>query len=305
MNIVILGGTGFLGKHVLRMLGERGHAVTSLSRREDCNIMAFDRFRDRLRDLQPEAILNCAAHVGSVHYAIEYAADMLHDNTQILLNLYRAVREVCPKTKIVNPISNCSYPGDALKHCESEWFDGPIHDSVVAYGTPRRLIHTLAHCYKNQYGIRSVNWLIANAYGPGDYTDPNKVHALNGLIIRMMKGQRAGDRTFEIWGSGKPIREWVYIEDAARILVHSLDIDEQIYPLNLAQNKGWSVTEIAELAAKALDYPVTFTWNTKFADGAPVKVLDDRAFRERYSDFQFTPIDDGIRRSVDYYRTVL
>src|SRR5439155_956408 len=83
----------------------------------------------------------------------------------------------------------------------------------------------------------------------GDSTDPNKVHALNGIIIRLIQAQLLGNRKFEIWGTGKPVREWVYIADVARILVDSIAMEEQVYPLNLAQNKAYSIAEIAEFEA--------------------------------------------------------
>ena len=230
---------------------------------------------------------------------------MIDDNMRIVLNIYKGVKEVCPKAKIINPISNCSYPGDANTHYEPDWQNGPVHDSVLAYASVRRMIYAVSESYRKQYGIKTVNWLIANSYGPGDYTDPNKVHALNGIIIRLMKASKAGDKTFEIWGSGKPLREWVYIEDAARILVESIKIKEQVYPLNLAQNKAYSIAEIAEIAAKALEYDVTFTFNTKMADGAPFKILDDRQFRKKYPKFSFTPLEKGIKNTIKYYKTAL
>jgi GDP-L-fucose synthase len=176
---------------------------------------------------------------------------------------------------------------------------------VLAYATPRRLFHAFAESYRKQHGLRTVNWLIANSYGPGDYTDPNKVHALNGIILRLIKAQRAGERTFEIWGSGKPLREWSYIEDDARILIESLAIEEQTYPVNFAQNKAYSIAEIGEIAAKALGYDVRFAFNTKMADGAPIKILDDRIFRSKHPDFHFTPLEEGIQNTIAYYKTVL
>jgi GDP-L-fucose synthase len=304
-KIVVLGGKGFLGKHVVRLLAQSSHTVRTLSRSDGCDITRLDQITAALREAQPDAIINCAAHVGSLHYVTTYAADVIHDNTLMIANTYRAVQQACPRARLINPISNCSYPGAANTHYEPDWQNGPVHDSVLAYATPRRLFHAFAESYRKQHGLKSVNWLIANSYGPGDYTDPNKVHALNGIIIRLIKAQRAGERTFEIWGSGKPLREWSYIEDDARILVDSLAIEEQTYPVNFAQNKAYSIAEIAEIAAKALGYGVEFVFNTKMADGAPIKILDDRIFRGKYPAFRFTPLDTGIRNTIEYYQEVL
>ena len=304
-RIVVLGGSGFLGKHVMHLLRERGYSAVSLSRRDGCDLMDLHGLTDRLGKARPAAIINCAAHVGSVHYVIKHPAQLIHDNTQLILNIYAAALEACPQTKIINPISNCSYPGHADRYCEPEWQNGPIHDSVLPYGMTRRMIYALGECYRKQYGSQSVNWIIPNAYGPGDSTDPNKVHALNGIIIRLIQAQLLGNRKFEIWGTGKPVREWVYIADVARILVDSIAMEEQVYPLNLAQNKAYSIAEIAEIAARALDYEVEFVFNTNYADGAPIKIMDDRRFRERHPSFRFTPLEEGVRNTLDYYRSVL
>jgi GDP-L-fucose synthase len=304
-KVLILGGTGFLGKQVSKQLSETTHKVVSVSRKEGIDLTNLSDFADKLTDFKPDVIINCAAHVGSVHYAIQYAGDMIYDNMQIELNLYKAVQSSSPKAKIINPISNCTYPGDANIHNEPDWEKGPVHDSVLPYASSRRMVYALAESFRKQYKIKSVNWLIANAYGPGDYSDPNKVHALNGIIIRLLKSKKEGNKTFEIWGSGTPTREWVYIEDVAKMLCYSVDnIEEQVYPLNLAQNKAYSILEIAKIAAKALDYNVDFVFNTKYADGAPFKILDNKLFRGKYPSFSFTPLNEGIKDTIDYYKGI-
>ena len=305
-KVLVLGGTGFLGKHVMQLLlNDASIVATSLSRHEETDIRDAAHFEARLAEIMPDAIINCAAHVGSLHYVTTYAADVIRDNTLLLANMYEGVRKICPKALIINPLSNCSYPGAANTHYEPEWQDGPVHASVLAYGSVKRLTYAFAESYKKQYDIASVNWLVANAYGPGDYTDPNKVHALNGIIIRLLQAKRAGDSTFEIWGTGSPLREWVYIEDVAHMMVHSLTIPEQVYPVNLAQNKAYSIKEIAEMAAHALNYIPTFTFNTEKPDGAPIKILDDRTFRAAYPDVAFTPLAEGIQKTVAYYEEIL
>lgn len=305
IKVVVLGGEGFLGSHVMELLRARGFNPISLSRRNGVDGRNFESLYEALKKHDPDAIINCAAHVGSVHYAMQFSADMIHDNILLITNLYRSVLHACPNAKIINPISNCSYPGDANTHYEPDWEKGAVHESVLAFASTRRLIYALAHSYARQYKIHSVNWLIANAYGPGDYSDPNKVHALNGIIIRLLKAQKNKDKTFEIWGSGKPTREWVYIGDAAKILIESLTMRDQIYPLNLAQNKAYSITEISQIIAKALNFDVKFIHNTKFPDGAPFKILDDREFRKKFPDFKFTPLEAGIKKAIKYYLEIL
>jgi GDP-L-fucose synthase len=304
-NVAVAGGTGFLGRHVVRLARQAGHQVTSLSRREGCDITDLNSFEARLHDLKPESLINCAAHVGGIHYFSRRAADVVHDNMQMLLNIYRGVQRASPGASVINPISNCSYPADAKVLEETGWLEGRMHQSVLPFGGPRRMIYALAECYRAQGNLRSINWLVPNAYGPGDHNDPQKVHALNGIILRLIAAQRAGAQTFEIWGTGKPVREWCYVEDAARVLVDSIGADEQVYPINIAQNKGHSIAEIARTAAEALGFDVELVFNPKYPDGVSIKVMDDKQFRARFPSFEFTPLDVGIRRTIDYYRSIL
>jgi GDP-L-fucose synthase len=305
LRVLLLGGTGFLGSHAARRLQDHGYDVVSASRRTGVDLLDSDAFAARVAEVAPDAIVNCAAHVGSVHYAIANAATMIYENTQLLVNMYEAVRASAPGAVVVNPLSNCSYPGDADVHYEPDWERGAVHDSVLAYGSVKRLAYAFAESYRKQHGIRSVNWLVANAYGPGDHLDPNKVHALNGIVIRLIEAKRAGAETFEIWGSGRPLREWVYVDDVARLLAESVLFDEQTYPMNIAQHKAYSISEIAQIAADALDYGVELTYDTSKPDGAPVKILDDRAFRAAYPGFEFTTLAEGIAATVDYYERAL
>ena len=306
MKVLVLGGTGFVGYTLVRLLEVTDYKVTALSRRNGLNLVDYAQTRRAFADIQPDAIVNCAAHVGSLHYVTTNAADVVNDNVQMALNIYRAVKEACPAARIINPLSNCSYPGDAETHYEPDWWKGDVHDSVYAYGNSKRMIYVLSYCYKIQYNIRTVNFLIPNTFGPGDYTDPDKTHALNGMMIRMMTAQRGGDHEFEIWGTGKPIREWGYIKDVVYFLKAGLTVEEDLtYPVNIAQNKGYSIAESANLIAKAIKFKGKLVFNTKYADGAPFKILEDTKFRKVFPEYKFYDHKDGIEETVEYYEKVL
>jgi GDP-L-fucose synthase len=303
---LVLGGHGFVGQHLVTGLQSAGVETHVHSRKTGVDARHFDALVDMIRQVSPDVVFNMAAHVGSLHHVSTFAADVVHDNALIALNLYRAVQVAAPGATIVNPLSNCSYPGDATIQRESEWWDGPVHDSVWSYGNAKKFIYVLSRCYAKQYGIRSANFLVPNAFGPGDYTDPNKTHALNGLIIRMLEAQRREDQEFIIWGSGAPIREWGYVKDVAAVLVQSLSLSiDLLEPLNIAQGCGYSIRESAEIVQSAVGFEGRFVFDTSKQDGAPRKVLDDGRFRRVFADFQFTDHAHGVAETVDYYRSVL
>lgn len=306
MKIIILGGYGFVGKNLVNTLNKTEQKIYPISRREGLYLTDYYSTKKYFIEIKPDAIVNCAAHVGSLHYVTTYSADVVHDNVQMALNIYRAAKEICPNVRIINPLSNCSYPGDANIHYEPDWWKGEVHDSVFSYGNSKKMIYVISKCYNKQYGIKSVNFLFPNTFGPGDYTDPNKTHALNGMIIRMIKAQRNMDKEFEIWGSGKPIREWGYIKDVVNILIEGLTIqNDLIYPVNMAQNKGYSIKESSELIAEAIGFEGKLVYNTKYQDGAPFKILDDKFFRSIFPDYEFFDHKKGIQETVKYYQDIL
>lgn len=306
MKILVLGGNGFIGGHALALLAQTSHKVVSLSREDRFDLLNLPAVEERLRKENPDAIINCAAHVGSLHYVSQYAADVFQENARMAIHLYIAVQQVCPKAKIVNPISNCSYPGAASIQREKKYWDGAVHQSVWSFGNSRRMEVVLSQCFAQQYGIRSVNFFAPNAYGPRDHTDPNRTHALNGMVIRMVKAKRNGDPEFEIWGSGKPKREWIYAKDLATMLVYAAEnIENQIDPINIAQNKAYSIRETAEMIKEAMGYKGKLVFNTKYQDGDPIKKLDDKLFRRKYPDFSFTDIKKGIQNTINYYQNIL
>jgi len=306
MKIVVLGGFGFIGKAVVEQYKSDGFETISLSRRNGLDLLDFASSKRRIREVKPDVIVNCAANVGSLHYVTDFAADVVDDNAQMILNMYRLIKEVCPHVTIINPIANCSYPGNVDLYIERNFWDGPVHESVWSYGNSRRFLVVVSECYAMQYGIKSLNFLIPNAYGPGDSLDPYKTHALNGLIIRMLKAKRSNKSEFEIWGTGKPIREWIYVRDIAKLFRYSIEkLDIQINPINFGQNIGYSIKEIANIIKKIIGYKGAIIFNTKYNDGALKKVMDDTLFRKKFGAFDFTDIKKGIAETVDYYENIL
>lgn len=306
MKILVLGGHGFVGKSVIEELKDRDYNVIALSRRNGFDLLDYENTKARLKEVSPNVIVNCAAHVGSLHYVTNYAADVVDDNLQMFLNLYRMIKEIDCEIKVVNPISNCSYPGDSNVQVESEWWNGPVHKSVWSFANAKRMWVVISECYAMQYNIKTINFLVPNAYGPGDYVDPNKTHALNGMIIRMLQAKKNKQPKFEIWGTGKPKREWIYVKDFAKMLVNAINLeDNQIKPINIAQNKAYSIEETAEMIRQQINYNGKLVYNTSYQDGDPIKILDDKLFRKKFPNFVFTNIDEGIMQTIKYYKKIL
>jgi GDP-L-fucose synthase len=306
-KIMIFGGFGFLGKNLNETFKNSTFTIVNESRRSGCDLHDLDVLVATIKKINPDVIINAAADVGSITYVSTYAADVINNNSQMYLNLYKAIVEVNPDISVINPISNCSYPGIIDLQSESDWWNGPIHDSVESYGYPKKLGFITSKCYERQYGIKTTNVIIPNAYGPLDYTDPQKTHAMNGIIMRMLTAKKAGATKFDVWGSGKPIREWVYMLDVAKIFKYIVENPELALPnpINIGQNFGISINDTVSTIKSLLDYDVEIVHDLSKQDGAPIKVLDNTLFKKHFPNFSFTDYHTGIKNTITYYENLI
>ena len=308
MKIVLLGDTGFVGQNVAKVLNENEVSFVGASRKNGVDLRDTERCLAFFEKEMPDIVINCAAHVGSLNYVTEQAAQIMLDNSRMILSMYEAIAKKCPQAVVINPIANCAYPAKADLFTEDNWWDGHLHRSVLPYGATRRFLWTVAESFAMQYGIRSIHLFVPNMYGPFDSTDPNKAHALNALISKFVKAEKEKQPSIEIWGTGIAIREWLYAEDFGRIILSiikdncsTLGLSE---PTNIAQNFGLSVKELVGIIQKNFAFSGDILWETNKPDGAPKKVMDDRRFKKVFPDFKFTPLDDGIQETIKYYESI-
>lgn len=302
-KVLVLGGHGFMGKNIQEIFKDSDYEMYYESRKTGFDLSNYSNTRINLKNINPDIIIYAAAHVGSIGYVFKHSSDVINDNSQMYLNLYKAVSEVNPKIVIINPISNCSYPGVIDIQNEENWWDGPIHESIESYGMPKKLGFIISECYKRQHGIKTINLIVPNAYGPNDYIDEERTHAMNGIIMRMIKAKNNNDKEFVVWGTGSPIREWVYMPDMAKLMKYIIDNKKYDLPnpINVGKEHGISIMNSVLTVKKMLDYDVTILNDTNKQDGAPIKVLGKKLFNEHFPNFKFTDYKKGITNTITYY----
>lgn len=306
-KILILGGFGFLGRTLEKVFNDTPHEIHRESRKTGCDILDINNLINVIQRIKPDYIINAAAHVGSMSYVSKYSADVCHDNTLMYINIFKAINIVNPSIILINPISNCSYPGIINLQNEDNWWDGMVHTSVESYGNPKKIGYVLSECYRKQYGIKTINLIMANSYGPLDYLNEEKTHALNGLIMRMIKAQKNNDKKFVVWGTGTPIREWLYMEDAALIIKEIIDKEmmDLPNPLNIGQEFGVSINDSVNTIKNFLKYDVIIEHDLTKQDGAPIKILGKTKFMENFPNFKFTSYNYGIINTINYYKELI
>jgi GDP-L-fucose synthase len=307
LNILLLGHSGFVGSNVAEVLKENKVRFNTGSRVNGVDLRDADGTASFLANTKPDVIINCAANVGSLNYVSESAADVITDNSRMIVGLYEAIARTCPGAVVVNPIANCAYPSEMETFREDEWWKGCPHRSVLPFAATRRLMWAVGESFMQQHGTKTISLLVPNMYGPYDSTDPNKAHALNALISKFVKCRvsRAGE--VEVWGSGIAVREWLYAKDFGRIVLQVVTDPERpglSEPVNIAQNLGLSVRELTGIIKGLARYQGNIRWDTSRQDGALRRVMDDRRFRTLFPEFHFTPLPDGISATVKYYESV-
>ncbi len=306
-TILILGTNGFVGKNVVKVLSQHSFNLLLHHGKKELDLTNDTLFTEYLLQHQPKYIINCAAKVGSLHYVSRYAADVIDENLRIILSIYKSVSHVNKNIKIIHPIANCAYPATTTTFIEDQWLNGPLHPSVMPYGSTRRMIWHIGESYYAQHGIRSYYFFVPNMYGPYDSTNPDKAHALNALISKFVKAEFEKQNTIQVWGTGIAIREWLYAEDFAKVLaiflnnIENLPISE---PINIGQNFGLSIRDLVYIINKHFNYKFEIKWDDSMPDGAPRKVMDDKLFRHYFSEFKFTDFNEGIEETIKYYKSI-
>lgn len=301
-KILVLGGTGFIGKNICSKLKNKNNIVI-FSRKKNGDLRKFLVLKKFLeKNSKIDIIINCAAHVGGLNYIFKKSADIVSDNLQIYNNLYKNLINLKKKPIIVNLLSNCLYPERLKIQVEEKWQDGKMHASVEAFGISKRVLIVLSKNYQRQYGINTQNIILPNVFGPGDHLDPERSHALNAIIVRMLKSKKNNLENFEVWGTGKPKREWIFVEDVSRIIEKIITKKiNNFFLLNVAQNKSYSINKTADIIKNSLHYNCKIVNNKKYPDGAPLKQLSDKTFKKYFKSFKFTNFNLAIKKTIESY----
>ena len=301
MKVLVVGSKGFLGSWVKKMLlTDTNHETLEISGKESLDITKIEDLQNFVSKHKPDAIINCAAFVGGISYGYKYPARLLYENSKIALNLY----EISRKNDVgilINPISNCAYPGHLTTYVESQFFDGPPHESVYNYGIAKRLSVDLGNGYFEQYKFSSANVVLSNMYGPEDHFDIERSHALGALVKKICDAKINNIQKVEIWGSGKPIREWLYVQDGANALIKSLDLEKGHHFFNVGVQKGISIIDLANTIKKIVNWDGEFFYNADKPDGVYEKKVDGSKGESKLNWMPDIDLEYGIEKTVEWY----
>lgn len=298
--ILVTGSTGFLGKRVCQRLDSLKLEYLTTSGRTELDL------RDRQATLayfetnRPTQVLNCAAFVGGIQFGYKHPAELFHNNLQITLNLLEA-SQVNNVKRVVNPISNCAYPGKATLFKEDEFWDGPLHESVMVYGFARKASWVGSWAYAKQYGLDVINLILSNMYGPEDHFEEERSHALGALIMKIVRAKQTGQPQVVVWGSGTPVREWLHVDDGAEAMVRALSVAPCVDPINIGVGKGISILDMAILIKDLVGYEGELALDPSKPDGAPYKTVDGSRGAQHFDWSPRRDFQQGVAEAVQWY----
>ncbi|MGA2702282.1 MAG: NAD-dependent epimerase/dehydratase family protein [Isosphaeraceae bacterium] len=302
-RVTVTGGAGFLGQHLVRRLESFG-AKVFVPRQRDYNLTTLDAGLRCLLEHPCDVLFHAAAYYGGIGINVTEPARLYYTNLVMGANLMEAAR-LAKVGKFVAIGTACSYPGyleGELK--EEDLWAGPCHASVVNYGLTKKMMAVQAQAYKKQYGLDSIHLILTNLYGPGDSYNPERSHVVAALVRKFVEAEMAMAPSVEVWGTGKPIREFIYVEDCADAIVRAAETyNDSAQPLNIGTGVGTSIRHLAETVCTVSRYQGEMVWNTDKPDGAMKKVLDVTRMKAVLNGW--TPPTDlraGLDKTISWYR---
>ena len=298
-KILLVGSSGFLGKNVFEKINN-DNDVHVISGKKDCDISNIDEFRSYIDNLDFEYVINCAAFVGGIAYGYKYPAEMLSVNSKIANNIYEISKERSVKM-LINPIPNCVYPGHLDTYKEEDLWDGPPHESVFYYALAKRMSIALGSSYHAQHNLSSCSVIMSNMYGPNDHFEENRSHAMGALINKIYKAKLDKEKTVDVWGSGKQIREWLYVEDGADALIKCMDLSDGNYLFNIGVGKGISIIDLANLIKEHVEWDGEFNLDTTKPEGVLEKKVDGSIGKDTINWSPKFSLDEGVKKTIEWY----
>ena len=289
-----------VGSSISNILSKGNDYELVLSNRNTNNLFDLSSTKKHIKDVNPDCIINAAAKVGGININNEKRFEFITENLKINMNILESCLEN-KNIKIINLGSSCIYPLDAENPLKEEYImTGKLEPTNSPYAMAKLSAIEIGDAMTKQFGHKITNLMPTNLYGPNDNFSENDSHVIPGLIFRMHNAKINNEESFSIWGSGKPLREFLYVDDLSEAikLIIDKDIDQQI--LNVGSSQEISIIDLAKLIKKVVCYDGELTFDSTKPDGNPRKLLDSSKMFS-YGWEPNTQLEDGIRLSYDWF----
>lgn len=300
-RVLVTGGSGFLGGHVLARLRQVGCRQLIAPRSAECDLT---REPDVLRLLQkerPEVVIHLAAKVGGIGANRKFPGTFLYQNLIMGTHLIECSRKLGVE-KFVMVGTICAYPKfTPVPFKESDLWNGYPEETNAPYGLAKKMLLAQLQAYKQEFGFNGVNAMLVNLYGPGDNFDLESSHVIPALIRKCVEAKERGDKVLPVWGTGKPTREFLYAEDAAEALVTAAEVLDTPDPVNIGSGEEIAIGDLARLIAEKTGFKGELKFDPNMPDGQPRRCLDVTRAKELFGFRARTSFAEGLTKTINWY----
>src|SRR6266571_5342092 len=303
-RVLITGGAGFLGSFVVEKLRQRGCKDIFVPRRKDYDLVEMEAVKRIHKDTQPNMVIHLAARVGGIGANQANPGKFFYDNLMMGAQLMEVGRQAGVE-KFVTISTICAYPKfTPVPFKEEDLWNGYPEETNAPYGLAKKMLLVQAQAYRQQYGFNTIYLLPVNLYGPGDNFDPETSHVIPAIIKKCMDAVVSEAREVVLWGTGKPTREFLYVDDAAEAVVLAAERYNGAAPVNVGYGSEISIKDLALLIASLTGFGGSIIWDTTKPDGQPRRSLDVSKAERLFGFRAQVSFQDGLRRTIDWYKSV-
>ena len=278
-KVYIAGHRGMVGGALVRSLEAGGHTILTRSHK-DLDLCEQQQVRSFYHEEKPDIAIIAAARVGGIHANDTYPAEFLQQNLSIALNaIHEAWAAGVPRVLFLG--SSCIYPRDVEQPMrEDALLTSPLEKTKEAYAIAKIAGLKMCEHYRRQHGVLFHSAMPSNLYGPGDNYHPNNSHVIPALIRRFHEAKMREDASVTVWGSGKPLREFLHVDDLASAILHLLELDDPPDWVNVGSGQDITIRALAELVAKVVGFEGELIQDSSKPDGTPRKLMDISRIRD-------------------------
>jgi GDP-L-fucose synthase len=306
MNLLVTGCSGLLGEEILRNCSE-SIGINS----QDCNLLSpypRDSFFYQIekasesRGNQIDTVIHCAAKVGGVKANTDYVADFFDDNMKMNMNVMKACKEA--GLKLVSVLSTCVYPDSFYVRyplTEDQLHMGPPHPSNFGYAYAKRMLEVQSRAYRQQFGCNFISVIPNNLYGLNDNYDLSSGHVIPALIRKFHEAKIRGEKEVVVWGTGRPVREFTFARDAARIILWLAENYDGPEPVNIGNHQEVSIGNLALIIAELIGFEGNIVFDSSKPDGQYQKPSSNERLRSLGWKGEYTSLYDGLKETINSF----
>lgn len=296
-RVLVTGGAGFLGSHLVEMLKEkRGVGEITIPRKKDYDLREKENCHRVVEGM--DAVFHLAGTVGGIGANTEKPGTFFYDNLTMGVNMMEEAR-LAGVEKFINVGSACSYPKYTnVPFKEEDLWNGYPDETNAPMGVAKKVLTVMSDAYRRQYGFNSINLIPFNLYGPGDNFDLNSSHVIPALIRKCLESKEE----LIVWGDGSPTRSFVYVEDAACGLVLAAEKYNSSDPVNLGSDEEVSIRELVDLIVEYTGFGGKIRYDTSKPNGQPRRVADTSKALKLFGFKAETPFKTGLKKTIEWYK---